>query len=155
MLRFFEFQYLKVINYSFLVIFIFSLLINLLLNYSKFFIVLENKKVFNSIWLSTKLSLMNIINTFKLFIIMFLLNFRVIFNFILFLIFPIIIVTVLWLITSQILKTVTLSILIILFILFILFLGYLAGVLEALKTSIWYYAYKKWKQRVEEIEKEI
>jgi len=155
MLRFFEFQYIKAITYSFIIVFLFSLLINILFNYSKYFIVLENSKVFEAIWKSTKLALMNIWNTFKLYFIMFILNIRVIFNFILFLIFPIILVSVVGFLTSQLLQTIAITILIILFVIFLLFLWYLAWVLESLKIAIWYYAYKKWKQKMEEIEKEI
>jgi hypothetical protein len=155
MLRFFEFHYIKQINYVFLIILLFSIIINILFTYSKFFIIIENKKIFKSIWESTKLSLINIKNTFKLYIIMFILHIRVIINFVLFLIFPIIIVSVVWIITSQILQTIALIIIITLFIFFIIFLGYLAWVLEALRISIWYYAYKKWKEKLTEIEKEV
>lgn len=154
-LRLLEFHYLKYINYTFLVILLFSIIINVLFAYSKYFIILENKKVFESIWYSTKLALINIKNTLKLYILMFILNIRVIFNFIVFLIFPIIVVLAIWYITSQILQTIAVSAIIILFVLFILFLWYLTWVLEALKSAIWYYAYKKWKERLEELEKDV
>ena len=154
-LRFFEFNYINIINYVFLFIFIFSIIINILFAYSKYIIVLENEKVFKAIWKSAKLSLMNLKNTFKLYFLMFILNIRVVFNFIIFLIFPILIVTIIWFITTQMIKTVALIIILIIFLLFILFLGYITWVLEALKTSIWYFAYKKWNERLNEIEKEI
>ena len=154
-LRFFDFKYIKIISYVFIWLFLFSIIINLLFAYSKYIIILENKKVFESIWKSTKLALMNIKNTFKLYFLMFILNIRVIFNFIIFLIFPILIVFIIWIVSTQFLKTLAVIILWIIFLLFILFLWYLTWVLEALKTAIWYYAYKKWKQRLEEIESEI
>jgi len=154
-LRFFDFQNIKIINYIFLIIFLFSILINSFLSYSKYIIILENWKIFQSISKSIKITLINIKNTFKLYFLMFILNVRVIFNFVIFLIFPILIVIVIWFVTTQILKALALIIIIILFIWFILFLWYLAWVLEGLKAAIWYYAYKKWNQRLEKMEDEI
>jgi len=154
-IRFFEFNYIPVINKIFIALFIFSIIINVLSAYSKYIIVLENEKIFKSIWKSTKLAFMNLKNTFKLYFLMFILNIRVVFNFIIFLIFPILIVFVIWFVTTQLLKALALSIIWVIFILFMLFLWYLAWVLEALKAAIWYFAYKKWKQRLDEIEKEI
>jgi hypothetical protein len=152
-LRLLEFHYIKYINYVFLIILLFSIIINVLFAYSKYFIILENKKIFESIWYSTKLALVNFKNTFKLYLLMFILNIRVIFNFIIFLIFPSIIVLTLWYISSQLMQKIAIFIIIIIFILFILLLWYLAWVLESLKSAIWYYAYKKWKERLEEMEK--
>jgi hypothetical protein len=154
-LRFFEFHYMIVINYIFLILFIFSVIINILFIYSKYIIVLENEKIFDSVSKSTKLAFINLKNTFKLYFLMFILNIRVVFNFIIFLLFPILIVTVIGFITTQILKTLAIIIILLIFIWFILFLGYLTWVLEALKTAIWYYAYKKGKERLDNIEKEI
>ena len=154
-LRFFEFNYINIINYIFIIVFLFSIIINILFAYSKYIIILENSKVFAAIWKSAKLSLMNLRNTFKLYFLMFILNIRVVFNFIIFLIFPILIVFVIWFITTQLIKTLALIIILVIFILFILFLWYLAWVLEALKATIWYYAYKKWNERLSNIEKEI
>jgi len=153
-LRFFEFHYISIISNIFIWLFLFSVIINILFAYSKYIIILENESVFSSIWKSTKIALMNLKNTFKLYFLMFILNIRVIFNFILFLIFPIFVVFIIWLVSTQILKTLTLIILWLIFLFFLLFLWYLAWVLEALKTAIWYYAYKKWKERLVEIEKE-
>jgi hypothetical protein len=154
-LRFFEFQYVVTINYIFFIIFLFSVIINVFFAYSRYIIILENQSMFLSIWKSTKISLMNLKNTLKIYFIMFILNIRVFFNFIVFLIFPILIVAVIWFVTAGIFKILALSIIIIIFILFILLLGYLTWVLEALKTAIWYYAYKKGKERLESIEEEV
>ncbi len=154
-LRFFEFKFINIINYCFLAIFLFSIFINVFFAYSKYIIMLENTSMFGAIWKSIKISLINLRNTFKLYFLMFILNIRVIFNFIVFLIFPILIVSVIWFVTTQILKALALIVILIIFIWFILFLGYLTWVLEALKTAIWYYAYEKGKQRLEEIEKEV
>jgi len=153
-LRYFEFNYIKQTSYVFIIIFIFSIIINILFVYSKYIIILENKRIFYAIWKSAQLVLMNLRNTFKLYFLMFILNIRVVFNFIVFLIFPILIVFVIWFITTQFIKTIALIILGWIFIIFILFLWYLAWVLEALKTSIWYFAYKKWNEKLSEVEKD-
>lgn len=154
-LRFFEFQYIGTINYIFIWLFFLSMIINILFAYSKYIMIIENQKIFKSIWKSIKLALINLKNTFKLYFLMFILNIRVVFNFIVFLIFPIIVVSVIWFITTQFLKTIALIIIWLIFIAFVLFLGYLTWVLESLKASIWYYAYKKWNERLKVIEKEV
>lgn len=154
-LRFLEFQHISVINYIFLVIFLLSIVINIFFAYTKYIIILENKEIFDSIWKSKKIAIINLKNTFKLYFLMFILNIRVIFNVIVFLIFPVLMVVVIWFITTQILKTLAIIIISIVFILFIMFLGYLTWILESLKTAIWYYAYKRGKEKLENIEKEI
>lgn len=146
-IRFFDWEHIKEISYGFLVIFFFSIIINSLFAYSKYIIVLENKWVFEAISKSSKLAILNIVTTLKLYLFMFILNVRVIINFIVFLIFPVIIVITLWLITSQIFLTIAISALAIIFLLFILFLGYLTWVLEVFKWAIWYFAYKESQKR--------
>lgn len=145
-LRFIWIDYLKYINITFLIIFIFSIVINIMFAYCKYFIILENKNVFESIWESSKLVILNFKNTFKVFFLLFFINLRVILNFIIFLAFPIIIAVSVWLITSKFVLMIAVTILISIFILLILFLWYLTAVLEVFKTSIWYYAYKDWKK---------
>ena len=58
-----------------------------------------------------------------------------------------------WFVTTQILKTLTLIIIFVVFIGFILFLGYLTWVLEALKVAIWYYAYKKGREKLDDMKR--
>lgn len=147
-IRFFEWQYIKQITYSFIFLYFLSAIINILLAYSKYIIVLENKKLFDAISKSTKLAILNLITTVKLYLFMFILNTRVIINFIVFLIFPVIIVLTIWLITSQIFMTIAVSMLVIIFILFVLFLWYFTWVLEIFKTAIWYFAYKDAQQKL-------
>lgn len=151
-LRFVWLEFIKYINILFIVIFIFSVIINIMFVYSKYFIILENKNVFQSIWESSKLVILNFKNTFKLFFLILFLNLRVIINFIIFLAFPIIIAVSVWLITSKFILILAISILGLIFISIILFLWYLTAVLEVFKTSIWYYAYKEWKKISEDID---
>jgi len=150
MLRFFWIEYLKILIYVFLILLFLAIILNILFSYSKYIIVLEKKWVFESIWISSKITLFNLTRTIKLYFLMLFLNMRVIFNFIVFLSFPLIIVIAIWLISSKIFLIMAIFILSILFILFIAALWYLTAVLEVFTTAIWYYAYKEGKARLEE-----
>ena len=152
-IRFVWIEYLSYISYIFLVIFFFSIIINIIFAYCKYEIVIWDKKPFESIWASSKISFLNLKTTIKLYFLMFLLNIRVIINFIIFLSFPILMVLALGLFTTKIFLAIAVTILSILFLFCIIILWYLAGVLDIFKNSIWYFAYIKWKQKVEEIEK--
>ncbi len=151
-IRFLWIEYIINIVYVFLVILLVWIIINILFSYSKYIIVIENKKVFEAIWISSKITILNIKTTTKLYFLMFFLNLRVLFNFIIFLFFPIIIVIAIWLITTKIFLVVAITILSTLFIIFILALWYLTSVLEVFKTSIWYYSYIEWKKKLEDME---
>jgi len=151
-IRFFNWEHIKVISYSFIVIFFFSIIINILFAYTQYIIVLENKDVFQSLSKSIKISLLNIRITTRLYFSMFFLNLRVILNFIVFLSFPILITLTIWLITTKLYLTIAITILSILFFVFIVISWYLTWVLELLKTSIWYYAYKHWSKKLKDLD---
>ena len=151
-IRFLWVEYIKAISYIFVVLLILWIIINILFSYSKYIITLENKWVFESVWDSSKIAILNFKRTVRLYFLMLFLNLRVIFNFIVFLSFPIIIVIAIWLITTKIFLVVAITILSILFVVFILALWYLTAVLEVFKTSIWYYAYIEWKKMLEDNE---
>ena len=153
-IRFIWAEYIKAISYAFIVIFLFSIILNILFAYSKYEIIVWNKKVFTAIWNSTKIAILNLRTTIKLYFLMFFLNIRVIFNFFIFLSFPIIIIIAIWLITSKIFLFLAVTILSVLFIFFILFLWYLTAVLEIFKTSLWYFARENWLKKLKHIEKE-
>lgn len=149
-IRFIWIEYINIINYIFLILLLLWIFLNILFSYSKYIMIIENKKVFESIWISSKITILNLKRTIKIYFFILFLNLRVIFNFIIFLSFPIIIVLTLWLITSKIFLLVTITILSILFITFILILWYLTAVLDVFKTSLWYYAYIEWKTKLED-----
>lgn len=153
-IRFIWIEYIKNINYIFIIIFILSLIINILLAYSKYIMIIENKGIITSLWISSKITTFNFAISIKIYFLMLILNIRVIINFLIFLSFPILIVIAIWLITSKIFLTIAIIILTILFIIFIVILWYLTAVLEIFKTSIWYYAYIEWKNKLKKI-KEI
>ncbi|MDD2907877.1 MAG: hypothetical protein PHH98_04520 [Candidatus Gracilibacteria bacterium] len=150
MIRFIGIEFIMIINYIFIFIFILGLILNILFVYSKYSIVLNSKNVFESIGESSKISILNLKKTIKLYFLIFFLNLRVIINFIIFLFFPIMIFVVIGLITTKFLLIIALTILSIIFIGLILALGYLTAVLEVFKTSLWYYAYIEGKKHLEE-----
>lgn len=153
-IRFVWIEYIKTINYIFLIIFILWILINILLVYSKYAIILNNKWIFEWIWESIKISILNIRKTTKLYFLMLSLNIRVIFNFIIFLFFPILIVIAIWLISTNFLLILTITILSVIFIALILIIWYLTAVLEVFKTATWYFAYEDWKKYLEDEKKD-
>lgn len=151
-LRFIWLEYISILNYIFLVLFLLSIILNVLFAYSKYIIILEDKNVFESIWISSKIAILNLRRTIKIYFFILFLNLRVIFNFIVFLIFPVIIVLAISFITSKIFFIITISIITILFIFFILILWYLTSILEIFITSIWFYAYKEWSNKIKKEE---
>lgn len=147
-IRFIWVEYISVISYIFIILLFLWIIINIIFSYSKYVIILDNKWVFESVGVSSKIAILNFKRTVRLYFLMLFLNLRVIFNFIIFLSFPIIMVIAIWLITTKIFLFVAITILSLLFIFFILALWYLTAVLEVFTTSIWYYAYIEWKKKL-------
>lgn len=150
-IRFVWIEYIKVISYVYIILFLIWTIINLLCVYPKYEIVINNKWVFESIWISSKIAILNLKTTIKLYFLLFFLNIRIIINFIIFLSFPIIVVLVIWLITSKIFLIVAIIILTVLFLIFITILWYLSWVLEIFTKAIWYFAYIEWKEQLEKL----
>lgn len=149
-IRFIWIEFIKIINYTFIIVLIIWIILNILFVYSKYSIVLNNKNVFEAIWESSKIAILNLKKTTKLYFLIFFLNLRVVINFIIFLFFPIMIFIVIWLITTKFLLLIAITILWIIFISLILAIWYLTAVLEVFKTSIWYYAYIEWRKYLED-----
>ncbi len=145
-------EYIQATTYVYLVVLLFSMIINIFFSYSKFEIVLWNKKVFSSIGSSATITILNLKTTVKLYFLIFILNFRVIFNFLILLLFPFLIAFAIWFISSQIFLWITIVILAILFTALIAIISYLSAVLEVFTTSLWYFAWKHWKEKLKEID---
>lgn len=152
-LRFIWVDYLTFLNYIFIFLLIISSIINILFAYSKFEIILNNKKAFEAISSSIKLSVINLALTTKIYFFLFLVNIRIIINFLVFLLFPIIIVSSITYITSKIFLFITIIFLGIVFLFFILILWYLWWVFEIFKTSVWYFTYQKANENIKKLEK--
>ena len=149
-IRFIWIEYISTLSYIFFVLFLMWVVFNIFFSYSKHIIILEGKSVFKAIWISSKITILNLKRTIKLYFLMFFLNLRVIFNFLIFLSFPIIIVLAIWLITTKIFLFVAITILTILFFICILILWYLTAVLEVFKAATWYYAYIEWRKMIDD-----
>lgn len=145
-------EYIFQLSWWYFILLIFSMFINIFFSYSKYEIIIWNKKVFKAISNSAKITILNLKTTVKLYFLIFLLNFRVIFNFIILLIFPILISLAIWFFTTKIFLTISIIILVILFIILIAFVSYISAVLEIFTTSLWYYAWKVWKDKVDDVE---
>jgi len=152
LIRFIWVEYIAVLSYIFIFIFIIASVINIFLSYAKYEIVLNNSPVFTAIGTSSKITLLNLWLTMKIYSLMFILNMRVIFNFIIFLAFPIAIASVITYVSTQLYLTISLIILSILFLGFIVFLSHMASVLEIFKVSTWYLTYIEAKKKLETIE---
>lgn len=148
--RFLGIEYIYLLSVIFFIAFLFSIVINILTAYATYEIVLENKWVFEAIGTSSQLAMVNIKTTIKLYILMFVMNLKVIINFAVFLIFPILWGFIIGFLSSQIFITITFIVLWVMFVSLILLLWYIASVLEVFTTSIWYNAYREWKHKLEQ-----
>ncbi len=144
-------EYIRAVSYLFLIIFIFSMVINIFFSYSKFEIILWNKKVFASIWSSAKITILNLKTTIKLYLLIFILNLRVIFNFFILLLFPFLIAFAIWAIGTNMFLWWTIIVLSIIFIWVIAFISYLSAVLEIFTTSLRFHAWKHGRKKLDDI----
>lgn len=152
-LRFVWLEYMMLLNYIFAFLLIISTIINILFAYSRFEIVLNNKKAFESLGSSSKIAILNLATTTKIYFFLFLVNIRVILNFWVFLFFPIIIASAITYIGTKIYLLIAIFVLSIIFLFLILILGYLWWVFDILKTAIRHNAYVEWKKKLNEVEK--
>lgn len=149
LIRFIWLEYINYLNYALIAALFLSTLVNVMFAYAKYEMVLKNKWVFQSIWVSAKISILNLKNTLKLYVLMFIINIRVMLNFLIFLFFPVLLAVAISYFTTKVFLTIAIFLIVILFIFFIFFLWYLTAVLDVFKTSIWYFAYINWRKRFE------
>ncbi|MCT4617358.1 MAG: hypothetical protein N4A38_04070 [Candidatus Gracilibacteria bacterium] len=140
-IRFVGVEYITGISYVFLFLAIISVIINILFSYAKYIIVLEKKPIFEAISKSVQLVFFNLHVTIRLYFLMFVLNTRVIINFIVFLFIPIALIGAFTYITSQLFLFIAVILLSIIGLGVFALIAYLGTVLDILKASIWYYAY--------------
>lgn len=150
-LRFVWIEYFYYLSLVFLFLLFISTIVNILFAYARFEIVLNGKWALEAINESIRIAILNIAMTSKLYFYMFLVNIRILINFLVFLIFPFFIASAITYITTKIFLIITVISLSIIFIILILILWYLWWVLDILKTSIRYFAYIEWKANISEI----
>lgn len=152
-LRFIGVEYIMFLNYIFVFLLIISTIVNILFVYCRFEIVLNNKKAIESLSWSAKIAILNLATTARIYFFLFLVNIRVIINFLVFLLFPIVIASAITYITTKVYLFITVFILSFIFIFLIIVLWYLWGVFEIFKISVRYNAYMDGKKRLDELEK--
>lgn len=152
-LRFIGIEYIMFLNYIFVFLLIISTIVNILFVYCRFEIVLNNKKAIESLSWSAKIAILNLATTARIYFFLFLVNIRVIINFLVFLLFPIVIASAITYITTKVYLFITVFILSLIFIFLIIVLWYLWGVFEIFKISVRYNAYMDGKKRLDELEK--
>lgn len=151
-LRFLGLEYLWFLSIFFLIAFILSIILWVFIAYARFEIVLWNKWAFEAVGSSSKIALLNIKTTLKLYVLMFIMNLRVILNFVVFLVLPLLWIFIAGLITSQVFSIIAFTIFGFIFVIFVIMLGYLSAVLDVFRTQIWYRAYREWQKNL--LEKE-
>lgn len=149
-IRFVWLDYLKETTIVYLIFFLFWTIFNILFVYARYSIILNNKKVMSAIWESSKIVLLSLKKTIKLYFMLFFFNFRVIINILIFLFFPILIFATVWYISSKFVMLVTVTILLSIFWVLIIAAWYLTSVLEVFKTALWYYAYEENRQKIDD-----
>lgn len=122
------------------------------ISYAQYEIVLEKNGVFESIGVSSQIALLNIKTTLRLYTLMFIMNIRVMINFVTFLVFPLLAVSIGGWISSQFFAFLAYIILGGTFVILILFLGYMAAVMDIFSTAMWYYAYKEGRKKIADLD---
>lgn len=146
-LRFAGIEYIRLVNYIFLFLLVVSTIINILFSYTRYEIVLGNKWAFSALNESAKIAIINLPATIKTHFFLFLINIRIIINFIVFLSFPILIASAITYL-STIYIWITVIFLSIVFLILILILWYVGWVFEAFKLTVWYGVYVLGKQKL-------
>lgn len=151
-LRFLWIEYLGILWAVFSILLLLSFILNMFISYAQYEIVLEKNGVFESIGVSSQIALLNIKTTLRLYTLMFIMNIRVMINFVTFLVFPLLAVSIGGWISSQFFAFLAYIILGGTFVILILFLGYMAAVMDIFSTAMWYYAYKEGRKKIADLD---
>lgn len=134
-------QYLGFIFTAMGFYFLLAMLINIFLAYTKFFIILEQKKAFEAIVASSTMALDNLGITFKLYLTLILVYVRTLLTVLFFILLPFLISAIFTFITISSIKFIFLGLLGIFILIFLVFVSHLNSVLEIFVETLWYRAY--------------
>ncbi len=149
LLRLFWSEYAVIISIIMFFYLVFAVLINVLFAYTKFFIIFEKKHIFEAISLSTKMTLMNMDVTMKLYYTLFMVYARVIFTLIVFTAFSLVFSALFALISTQkIFFAIWVGMLLLIFLAFLVFTSHFNSVLEIFVDALWYNAYNENKKNM-------
>jgi hypothetical protein len=121
--------------------FLLAVVINIFLAYTRFFIVLENKKAFDAIVSSSTMALDNMGITFKLYITLILVYVRTVLTVLVFILLPFVISAIFTYVTVASIKLIFVGILLLIILVFFVFVSHLNSVLEIFVETLWYRAY--------------
>ncbi len=141
--------YLSYILLGMSIYFMIAMVINIVLAYTRFFIVLEGKSAFDAVVASAEMALDNLSITAKLYLTLILVYVRTILTVLAFILFPFLLSAVFTYITIASIKILFVVILMGLLVGFILFVSHLNSVLEIFVETLWYRAYIDNKSRAD------
>lgn len=127
--------------------FILAVLVNIFLAYTRFFIVLENKRAFDAIVASATMALENLGITFKLYLTLILVYVRTLLTVLVFILLPFVLSAIFTYVTIASIKFVFIVLLLALVSVFLVFVSHLNSVLEIFVETLWYRAYMDNKSR--------
>lgn len=141
LLRLFGMAYMGYILIAMGIYFLLAVVINIFLAYTRFFIVLENKKAFDAIVSSSTMALDNMGITFKLYITLILVYVRTVLTVLVFVLLPFVISAIFTYVTVASMKLIFVGVLLVIILVFFVFVSHLNSVLEIFVETLWYRAY--------------
>ena len=135
--------------------FLFAIVINIFLAYTRFFIVLEDMKAFDAIVASAMMALENLGITFKLYITLLLVYVRTLLTVLVFILLPFLLSFIFTYIGIGIIRLIALGFLALLIFGFVIFISHLNSVLEIFVETLWYRAYRENKLKSQVLEGEV
>lgn len=134
-------KYLSLILTGIGIYFFVAMTINIVLAYTRFFIVLEGMKAYDAIVASAGMALDNLRITAKLYLTLLLVYVRTLLTVLVFILLPFVLSAIFTYVTIASIKILFLIILILLLVGFIVFISHLNSVLEIFVETLWYRAY--------------
>jgi len=134
-------EWFKIFIIPLTLLFVIGLILTLFLTYTEYFIAIDKKKVFKSIWSSVKLVIYNWKHTILLMILMLFIIVRIIFNIILVLLIPGAIIGITWLVGSVEIEQIGVILGSIIGIVGLFFAAYFTAVLNLFTTAVWTYTF--------------
>jgi hypothetical protein len=128
--------------------FLFAIVINILLAYTRFFIVLGGMKAFDAVIASANMTLNNPGITFRLYATLLIVYVRTIVTVVIFILLPFLLSTILTLVSASIIQLILIGVVGVITLGFFVFLSHLSSVLEIFVETLWYRAFIDNRERV-------
>ena len=141
LIRWIGMEYITGIIIAMCIYFLIAMTINILLAYTRFFIVLQDMKAFDAIIASSRMALEHFGITMRLYVTLLIVYLRTLLTVLAFVLFPFILSAILTYITVASLQILFVGILGVLVLGFFIFVSHLSSVLEIFVETLWYRAY--------------